>query len=366
MKKLLFLSAIFSVVCSTLTAQNVSGIWRGYFISHDGSQYKLEVQIGTKGRYFLEGVTYSYLSTVFYGKATATGNYNSASKKLQIAEIKTVELRMSGGSVACIMKYFLDYSRSGNEEFLEGAFTSKYEKSDKTFGIKRGENCGGGRVFLRRVQTSDFYVEPFVRTKPAERKPDVATTKKPPVSSNTTKPPVTQKPATKPPQNNTTAKAPAPKTTTPTRTDTVKRITTPPFAKQEPTITLPKVEIKIPQVTRSRENDLVQTLVIHNEDIVVRLYDNGEIDDDTISVFLDNKLILSNKRLSAQPITLNLKVDESNPEHTLVMVAENLGRIPPNTSLMIVQDGEKRYQVSITSTMQKNAMVRFRYQKKSD
>jgi hypothetical protein len=46
------------------------------------------------------------------------------------------------------------------------------------------------------------------------------------------------------------------------------------------------------------------------------------------------------------------------------MVAENMGRIPPNTSLMIVQDGDKRYQVSITSTEQKNAMVRFRYQKK--
>jgi hypothetical protein len=29
---------------------------------------------------------------------------------------------------------------------------------------------------------------------------------------------------------------------------------------------------------------------------------------------------------------------------------------------MIVQDGDKKYQVRITSTNQKNAMVRFRYQ----
>jgi hypothetical protein len=54
---------------------------------------------------------------------------------------------------------------------------------------------------------------------------------------------------------------------------------------------------------------------------------------------------------------------EYEPELVLVMVAENLGRIPPNTSLMIVQDGDKRYEVRITSTEQKNAMVRFRYQK---
>ena len=39
------------------------------------------------------------------------------------------------------------------------------------------------------------------------------------------------------------------------------------------------------------------------------------------------------------------------------------GHSSPAESLMIIQDGEKRYQVSITSTEQKNAMVRFRYEK---
>ena len=108
----------------------------------------------------------------------------------------------------------------------------------------------------------------------------------------------------------------------------------------------------------------MRTVMVTNEQISVRLYDNGEIDGDTISVYLDGKPIVSGKGLSTQPITVNLNMDENNPDHVLVMVAENLGRIPPNTSLMIVQDGDNRYQVSITSTQQKNAMVRFRYQKK--
>ena len=56
-------------------------------------------------------------------------------------------------------------------------------------------------------------------------------------------------------------------------------------------------------------------------------------------------------------------MDEANPDHELIMVAENLGEIPPNTSLMIVTAGDKRYEVRITSTEQKNAMVRFRYVK---
>jgi hypothetical protein len=39
------------------------------------------------------------------------------------------------------------------------------------------------------------------------------------------------------------------------------------------------------------------------------------------------------------------------------MVANNLGAIPPNTSLMIVTAKDKRYQVYITSTEQQNAKV---------
>jgi hypothetical protein len=42
------------------------------------------------------------------------------------------------------------------------------------------------------------------------------------------------------------------------------------------------------------------------------------------------------------------------------MYAENLGSIPPNTALMVVTVGDKRYEVNITSTEQTNGTVRFR------
>ena len=80
--------------------------------------------------------------------------------------------------------------------------------------------------------------------------------------------------------------------------------------------------------------------------------------------YLDKRLVFSNKGLTASPLTIKLKMDEDNPDHELVMVAENLGRIPPNTSLMVVEAGEQRFEIRISSTEQKNAVVRFRYQKK--
>jgi hypothetical protein len=338
-------------------AQDLTGIWRGWFVTESGEQYKYELQIDQTKASRISGVSYSYLDTRFYGKATLSGNFTKASNSALIQEIKTVEVKMSGGSIACIMKCLFTYSKSGKEEFLEGTFTSKYEKSDPLMGIQRGGNCGGGNVYLRKVPTSDFYVEPFLRNKTPEKKDTVTkrTTTKPqskPVVTNKTK---STRPSTQ--KNQTTART---QTVTEPKKDTIKRNTSPVVIdkpKEEP-------KISIPQTTRSRENELIKTITVTNEDISVRLYDNGEIDGDTISVYLDGKPIVSNKGLSTIPITVPLKMDENNSEHVLVMVAENMGRIPPNTSLMIVQDGDKRYQVSITSTEQKNAMVRFRYQKK--
>ena len=126
---------------------------------------------------------------------------------------------------------------------------------------------------------------------------------------------------------------------------------------------LVKPQLPKPEVLKTRANELTKMIVVNSEEVVVKLFDNGEIDGDTISVYLDNKLILSKKLLTAKALTVNLRMDEDNSEHELVMVAENLGRIPPNTSLMIVTAGDKKFEVRITSTEQKNAMVKFRYQK---
>lgn len=368
---LIFLSSLSAHAQGSATTNlsgDLTGIWRGYFITDDGEQYKYELQVEQTKTHRISGVSYSYLDTRFYGKATLTGNFTSGSSSALIQEIKTVEVKMAGGSTACIMKCFFTYTRSGKEEFLEGTYTSTFEDSEPGMGIRRGGNCGSGKVFLRKVPTSDFYIEPFLRDKkirkdsvisapvekPTVSKPPVKKPELPPVS----KPPaaVTRKPEVKKPV---VAKTPEKKQTV----DTIAR------RKPQETIVIDKPiakPISVPTVIRSRQNELVQTLTVSSEEILVRLYDNGEIDGDTISVYLDGKPLVSNKGLSTVPISLTVKLDEANPEHTLVMVAENMGRIPPNTSLMIVQDGDKRYQVGITSTEQKNAMVRFRYQKKSD
>lgn len=348
MKRILFLLLVQLSTFSFFSfAQNLTGIWRGYFITDNLDQYRFEVQVEQQSN-SLSGVTYSYLDRRFYGKATFTGNFNKASQNALIQEIKTVEVRMSSLSSSCIQKFQLFYERSGNEEFLEGTFTSIIEKSDSLTGYRRGDDCGGGKMYLRKVTTTDFYLEPFLRkrTLPKVDNPN------PPVVKNT-------KPNPKPPVTNNNTK---------TNKNIIVKKPKPDSAKAEDTYietTPQKITSKsaINTPFKSRENNLIQTIIVTSEDVIVKLYDNGEIDDDTISIYLNKKLILSKQRLTAAALTVKLKMDENNPDHELIMVAENLGRIPPNTSLMIVNAGDKRYEVRITSTEQKNAMVRFKYVK---
>jgi hypothetical protein len=350
---LIFLACAFSF---SSFSQSVTGIWRGYFIADNGYQYRLEFQVVQNKSSSVTGVSYSWQDDIrFYGKATMTGSYMITSENFRIREIKTVEVKTYGGGGTCIMNYDLHYSKSGKEEFLEGTYLGKQEVKDGPNPYDWGD-CGNGKVYLRKVTTSEFYIEPALRPKKTDDPPKKNTP--PPVKNDPVTPPPVIKKSTTPVKKNTgTVKKPVSAPRKPV-IDTIKKST--------PEITkIPsKPIITTPTILKTRENKLAETLIVTDPNVKVKLYDNGEIDDDTISVFLNKRLVLSSKRLTTNPLVLNFTM-EDDEDQELTMVAENLGRIPPNTSLMIVEAGDQRFEVRITSTEQKNAVVRFKYKKPS-
>lgn len=120
-----------------------------------------------------------------------------------------------------------------------------------------------------------------------------------------------------------------------------------------------KIIPSIPFVLKSRENALVRQMNTEAGEIKIEIYDNGEIDGDSVSVYHNNTLIRSHMRLSQKPITITISVSPSQPHHEIIMVAENLGSIPPNTSVMIITTASNRYELFISSSEQKNAKVVF-------
>src|SRR5579875_360629 len=108
----------------------------------------------------------------------------------------------------------------------------------------------------------------------------------------------------------------------------------------------------------------IPEILVDTGTIRLDFYDNAIVDGDSITVLIDKNVVLSHQMLTTKPITAYIKIDLQNPFHEVEMVAENLGSIPPNTALLIITAGDKKYRLQLSSTLQKSAMVRFVYNKK--
>jgi hypothetical protein len=89
------------------------------------------------------------------------------------------------------------------------------------------------------------------------------------------------------------------------------------------------------------------------------LYDNGTIDNDTIIIYDNNKVIANLKRLSYKAIHIDLEF--TTAQHDIIIVAHNMGSIPPNTALVVLNDGNNRQEFFITTTNKVNAKFEFVY-----
>ncbi|HYO21064.1 MAG TPA: hypothetical protein VER36_01580, partial [Flavisolibacter sp.] len=110
----------------------------------------------------------------------------------------------------------------------------------------------------------------------------------------------------------------------------------------------------------ARTPKYVMDIPLQGDSIELRFYDNAEIDGDSISLFLNQKLVFQHIRLLAKPYTVKLAIADMNEENELVMVAENLGKIPPNTSYMVAIVGDKRFEANLQSTEEVSAMIKLR------
>lgn len=108
----------------------------------------------------------------------------------------------------------------------------------------------------------------------------------------------------------------------------------------------------------NRKVKVLQTISITAPDFQVDLYDNGDIDGDIVTVYFNGSVVAGKQKLTDKPITLKLKANP-NLSNELVMYAENLGSIPPNTALMKVTAGGKTYEVRLESNTEQSGAVQF-------
>ena len=123
--------------------------------------------------------------------------------------------------------------------------------------------------------------------------------------------------------------------------------------------------LKIVESYTKRKAVLNRELLVESDSVRLSFYDNGEIDGDSISVFVNNQMVLSHQGLEARAFNIYLHLDSTRELNEVSMFAENLGKLPPNTALMVVTDGKNRYEVFLSSSLTENATVELRRKPKT-
>jgi hypothetical protein len=112
----------------------------------------------------------------------------------------------------------------------------------------------------------------------------------------------------------------------------------------------------------TREVDVQESFTVNNKRVKITVWDRNEVDGDIVTLFMNDELVKKNLRLKKRKKRFTVKLKPGS--NILVMYAENLGDIPPNTAALQIKDGKKKRNVNLVSDNGKSGAVELIYQPK--
>ncbi len=361
MKAKSFLLLLFLSFSFLLNAQMITGVWKGK-VGSNIKPTKLELKLVQRGD-SLFGTSYYYESANNYRRFSVKGYFNQQTNEVVWWDDELIEHATTIGRILSMSEIPLlmeaDFNCPGDGTMkLEGKAVTKEENKNK------------GLVNLDKVEQPLFtdewnwVIENYtVGANDPEIIDSIATVYQKEKSQ------VIAAPALPKPQPGMVV------VTLPKKEETVvqkepeviKKDTVLQIAKAEappapPKEKKPELIAKPPAIEEKfiqRKKIFTTELPLEGDTVEIHFYDNAEIDGDSISLFMNNVLVFEHVRLSDKPHIVKFAVKDLSETNELVMVAENLGSIPPNTSYMIAYINNQRYAANLASTENSSAMIRF-------
>lgn len=332
----------------TSKSQKLSGQWIGEFGDATDAKgiktnYVLEIEVNGQQ---ISGHSYTYFSISgkrYYVICKLKGQYDAGSKSLLVNEVEKLKANTPPDFENCLQSHQLTYFKQKDKEVLLGKW-KPYVK---------GNNCGNGITELERkiIPGLKTTSENQTKTLPSKNKTEA------PLIANVQHSETENKNKSELTEEKRTATAKPPQTALQNRSENGN---TP-----KPNLSVSEenkkvVSEKSKEKLTKRNYQIIKTIEVSDDKFKVEIYDNGQVDGDTVSIFLNEKLLVPARMLTAKPITLEIKINENEDTYDLIMYAESMGTIPPNTALMIVTTANNRYEINITSTEQTSGVIRFK------
>jgi hypothetical protein len=391
MKNLIVILIVFSAY--TAQAQKATGYWYGQAnVEMSGIQnnYLTELIISQKGTR-IKGF-FGYYFKDIYQSFVVKGTFDPNTKKVVINDIPIIYFKTNSteNSVDCIMRFYGTLRVSKVKTELVGYFLrdKKYTYTCPDLRVNYTlytEAKVEDSIFKDMTSTRSFWkpqppVPDVVKGNDAKQESEIAAVPEAPSSikkvaegtgagttlqQNKTNPPMaattvatTTEKKSDSYQSSTTAKK-----SNPTEINVTEKNNTSPVVVSKPMV--PTDILKISEDFRKRKQVVSKQIEVASDSVRLSFYDNAEVDGDSISVFLNGKLVIAHQGLTERAFNVYVQLDSSLNYNEVSMFAENLGKYPPNTALMVISDGEKRYETFLSSDFQGNATIRLKLRRNS-
>lgn len=115
-----------------------------------------------------------------------------------------------------------------------------------------------------------------------------------------------------------------------------------------------------PEYTRQsgRDIEVQRTLEVRSKNIRIRVWDNGIVDGDVLSLFLNGKLLVKNYRVTRQKMAIPVTLEQ--PVNYIILHAITTGSITPNTVAVSVDDGVEEQVVILSSNLDTSGAIMVR------
>lgn len=123
----------------------------------------------------------------------------------------------------------------------------------------------------------------------------------------------------------------------------------------------PAITTKLPLQPSERKIQKISEIAFTGDSVSLSIYDNGTIDGDTISMVLNGKIIVEKVKLTTRAFKITIPTTVMPGDSLiLIMHAESLGLIPPNTGLLVIEDGAVRHEIRFEGDLQRSSAVTLR------
>ena len=113
---------------------------------------------------------------------------------------------------------------------------------------------------------------------------------------------------------------------------------------------------ELPLYMKNRDIILKDTIEVKNKAITISIWDDSQIDNDVISIKLNDEWIV--KYLEAKKEKIKFKYFLTQPENFIILRADNIGNIPPNTTAVNINDGTNSKTIVLNSDLGKSEAIK--------